>query len=259
MSHIKIPIRTAFLAKIIERCRSLILWRTRSVLIRSNHRPDYKLPARIPLLFLACSLVALNACKPDKIEIEIYTSDIQAAAEGDLIEVPMTVEFSMLGDADDYDIDELKEISLEYLSADSEFTITDGMLGSIVSISTSIPMANKSVLSYYLTNNTRLAVIVVDGESVVFEPTQDLEKLDDNLSWINFMMGVEFPAELISIRIASDSRQDVGISATAVFSNNKAYLHLSEVIQRRESIALDFTGTVESVYSQIYPRFNVDF
>lgn len=249
----------SFIPRIIQHCRSMVLSRTRSVLITCKHRLYYKIPARIPLLFLACSLVALTACKPDKIEIEIYTSDIQAAGDGDLIEVPMTVEFSMLGDADDFDIDEVKEVSLEYLSAGSDFQITEGMLGSIVTITTDIPMANKSELSSYLMDNTRLAVIVVDGKSVVFEPTPELEQLHMELSWINFMIGVEFPGDVVSIRIAGDSRQDVDISATAVFSDNKAYLHLSEVIQRRKSITLDFFGTIESVYSQVNPQFNVDF
>lgn len=45
-------------------------------------------------------LVIVSGCKPDKLEIEVYTSDIKKA-ESEVVEVPLTATFSIMGEDDD--------------------------------------------------------------------------------------------------------------------------------------------------------------
>ena len=94
---------------------------------------------------------------------------------------------------------------------------------------------------------------------VTLKPTETLTKLDNELSKINFMLGVEVPAKNTAFRIMSDSKGKVNVSATAVFSENKPYLHFSKDIKKRKSVVIDFKGGDGSVYSEIQPIFNVKF
>ena len=80
--------------------------------ITIQHHALRPVPITIKLFFIIYCLIGLGACKPDKLEIEIYTSDLQAAREGEVILVPITAEFSMLGTADDADINEIKAMTL---------------------------------------------------------------------------------------------------------------------------------------------------
>ena len=73
------------------------------------------------------------------------------------------------------------------------------------------------------------------------------------------MMGAELPAKNTSFRVASDSKKKVNISATAVFSEKKPYLHFSKDIKKRTSVVIDFKGGDGSVYSEIALQFSVKF
>ena len=94
---------------------------------------------------------------------------------------------------------------------------------------------------------------------VKVKPTETLSKLDDELSNINFMLGAEIPAKNTAFRIVSDSKGKVNVSATAVFSEKKPYLHFSKDIKKRKSVVIDFKGGDGSVYSEIAPIFGVKF
>ena len=49
-----------------------------------------------------CFFIALSVtggCKPDKLTLEVYSSDVEVAALGqEIIDIPLEVEFSLLGD-----------------------------------------------------------------------------------------------------------------------------------------------------------------
>jgi len=73
------------------------------------------------------------------------------------------------------------------------------------------------------------------------------------------MLGLELPAKNTSFRVDSDSKKKVNISATAVFSEKKPYLHFSKDIKKRKSVVIDFKGGNGSVYSEIALQFSVKF
>ncbi len=51
----------------------------------------------------------LSGCKPDSIELTLYTTDLEMAREGEVIEVPLTVAYSMMGKDDDNVFDQVIE------------------------------------------------------------------------------------------------------------------------------------------------------
>ncbi len=196
-------------------------------------------------------------CKPDNLEIEVYTSDIESASDGEVVEVPLKATFRLMGEDKENQLPEAKKIALKYMSSDSEIEISKGTFGQVMTIVSSIPLGSKSALSKFLQKNPRIAMIVVENGIVKFLPTKTIKKLDKKLSKINFMMGAELPAKNTSFRIASDSKKKVNISATAVFSEKKPYLHFSKDLKKRKSVVIDFKGGAESVYSEISPHFSI--
>ena len=198
-------------------------------------------------------------CKPDNLEIEIYTSDIESASDGEVVEVPLKATFRLMGEDKENQLPKAKKLALEYMPSDSEIEISKGTFGQVMTIVSSIPLGSKSALSKFLQKNPRIAMIVVENGIVKFLPTKTIKKLDKKLSKINFMMGAELPAKNTSFRVASDSKKKVNISATAVFSEKKPYLHFSKDLKKRKSVVIDFKGGDISVYSEIAPHFSVKF
>ena len=95
-------------------------------------------------IIVMLSLFILPACKPDKLEIEVYTSDIQSVNEGEVIEVPLKVEFSIIGEDKNNELSKATDLAKKYLPEDSEFEITKGTFGKVMTIVTSIPMGTKN-------------------------------------------------------------------------------------------------------------------
>ena len=196
-------------------------------------------------------------CKPDNLEIEIYTSDIESASDGEVVEVPLKATFRLMGEDKENQLPKAKKLALEYMPSDSEIEISKGTFGQVMTIVSSIPLGSKSALSKFLQKNPRIAMIVVENGIVKFLPTKTIKELDKKLSKINFMMGAELPAKNTSFRIASDSKKKVNISATAVFSEKKPYLHFTKDLKKRKSVVIDFKGGDISVYSEIAPHFSI--
>ena len=210
------------------------------------------------LIIVSISIV-IGGCKPDKLEIEVYTSDIESASEGEVVEVPLKASFSLMGEDKENQLPEAKKIALKYMPSDSEIEISKGTFGQVMTIVSSIPLGSSTELSKFLQQNPRIAMVVVENGMVTLQPTETIEKLDKELSKINFMLGLELPAKNTSFRVVSDSKKKVNIRATAVFSEKKPYLHFSKDIKKRKSVVIDFKGGGDSVYSEVVPQFSVKF
>ena len=193
------------------------------------------------LIIVSISIV-IGGCKPEKLEIEVYTSDIESASEGEVVEVPLKSAFSLLGEDKENQLPEAKKIALKYMPSDSEIEISKGTFGQVMTIVSSIPIGSSTALSKFLQQNPRIAMVVVENGMVTLQPTETIEKLDKELSKINFMLGLELPAKNTSFRVVSDSKKKVNIRATAVFSEKKPYLHFSKDLKKRKSVVIDFKG-----------------
>ena len=213
----------------------------------------------LSLLFLS---IIISGCNPSEVDITVYTSDVGATLEGDIIEVPIKASFTLYSDDEDGDLDRATAIAEKYLSQDSIFSQSSGDWGETLVVETTIPMGTLENLQNYLLSNNRVAVIVVEDSGEVelsLYPSEYTDALNSELSDINFMLGFTLPADSTNFRIVSDSRNDVDVNATAVFVSKKPYLYFSKTLKKRDEAEIVFKGTSDSVYSEIYPVVYINF
>ena len=213
----------------------------------------------INLLLLA---IFISSCAPSDVDLVVYTTDVDAVLDGDIVEVPIKASFTLYSDDEDGDLDRATAIAEKYLSKDSIFSQSSGDWGETLVIETTIPMGTLENLKNYLASNNRVAVIIVEdiGEiELSLNPTEYADALNSELSDINFMLGFELPADSTNFRIISDSRNDVQIDATAVFVSEKPYLYFSKTIKKRGEAEIVFKGTSDSVYNEIYPVVYISY
>ena len=108
-------------------------------------------------LFLG--IVFLSACTPSVLDISLYTTDVEVALEGEIVEVPVRASFTTYSDDEDGDLERATIISEKYLSTDSVFSQSSGDWGETLVIETTIPLGTLdnlnswnriTVLQYYL-------------------------------------------------------------------------------------------------------------
>ena len=210
---------------------------------------------------LALLLAFLSACKPGEFKADLYTSDIEIARDGEVLDVPVSVSFSLLGNDDQGIFDRVVQIAKRSLSPDSTFSKSKAMMGERLVIDTKLPMGNKDSLKKYLDSNNRLAVFLVEegksSTSVSLVPTALVKTLSKQIQDINILLSLRLPPSKSLIRVSSDSRKPVEVSGIAVFVSKKPYLNYSKTLNRRDSVEIEFKGDSGSVYSEIYPILNI--
>ena len=219
------------------------------------------LKSKLKLCFcLFLGIVFLSACTPSVLDISIYTTDVEVAMEGEIVEVPVRASFTTYSDDEDGDLEKATIIAEKYLSTDSVFSQSSGDWGETLVIETTIPLGTLDNLNTYLESNNRVAVLLVEVDEeygsvdVSVRPTDFASALNSELSDINFMLGIELPADDTNFRVISDSRNDVSVNATAVFVSEKPYLYFEKILKRRGEAEIVFKGGSDSVYSEIYPE-----
>ena len=107
-------------------------------------------------LVLILSTLFLLSCTPDEMTISVYTSDIDAAKNGETVQVPVKMTFSMPGQDKNNDLEKVEVIVKEYLTPKSKFTIVKGKYSNSVVVETTIDFGindnpNKRILklNYY--------------------------------------------------------------------------------------------------------------
>ena len=206
-------------------------------------------------------IVFLTSCSPSNVAVSIYTTDIDIAQEGEVLEVPVTASFSLYSD-DDGELESASQIAEKYLAPDSIFSQSSGDWGETLVIETTIPMGTLDSLQNYLASNNRVAVLLVQGVDEIeisLSSTDYADALNSELSDINFMLGFELPGDSTNFRVISDSRNEVQVDATAVFVSEKPYLYYSKVLKRRDEAEIVFKGTTDSVYSEIDPLIYINY
>ena len=214
---------------------------------------NINLSKSISILLIA---LFLSSCSPSVVDLSVYTTDVDAALEGEVIEIPVKASFTLYTDDEDGDLNRATVISKKYLSQESVFSQSSGDWGETLVIETTIPIGTLENLKNYLVSNNRVAVIVVDDSSEIelsLRPTEYEDALNSELSDINYMLGFELPADSTRFRIISDSRNDVQVDATAVFVSEKPYLYFSKILKKRGEAEIVFKGSTDSIYSEIYP------
>ena len=206
-------------------------------------------------------ILFLSSCSPSVLDVTLYTTDIEAANEGEVFEVPVRASFTMYSD-DDGELETASAIAEKYLAPDSVFSQSSGDWGETLVIETTIPIGTLDNLQNYLANNNRVAMLLVENNGeieVSLNSTDYADALNSELSDINFMLGFELPGDATNFRVISDNRNNVQVDATAVFVSEKPYLYFSKILERRDEAEIVFKGTSGSVYSEINPIIYVNF
>ena len=92
------------------------------------------------LLFLFCLLIFLFSCTPKEMKINLYTADIEAVKNGEIVQVPVELTFTMPGKDKDNDLEKAKMVVKNYLPTDSTFTITYGIYSMFFVVKTKLPL-----------------------------------------------------------------------------------------------------------------------
>ena len=85
-------------------------------------------------------------CTPRKFLVEIYSSDFDAANQGEITQIPVTIEFSFMVKDKDEMIELAKKKTLPFLSKDSSMELSKATFGKTLTIKTKFPLGEKSVL-----------------------------------------------------------------------------------------------------------------
>jgi hypothetical protein len=217
-------------------------------------KPQFNLLA--PCLF---AIVLLSGCKPDKMEIEVYTSDIHKAITEGVVEVPLTVTFSIMGKDDEGNLPKASEVAKRYLDEKAEFKMSKGDWGDVMVVKCSVPMGTEAALQAYLESNLRPFALTINGSIVKLGATQHLKSMNQDLGGINMMLDVDIPAKGTIVRIVGDMADAPEVTAIAVFVDKKPELVFRKKIERRVSVDIDYKGEDASVYSELEPQFDIRF
>ncbi|MDB9939029.1 hypothetical protein OAD78_07655, partial [Candidatus Thioglobus sp.] len=82
----------------------------------------------------------ISSCAPSDVDLVVYTTDVDAVLDGDIVEVPIKASFTLYSDDEDGDLDRATAIAEKYLSKDSIFSRSSGDWGETLVIETTIPM-----------------------------------------------------------------------------------------------------------------------
>ena len=211
-------------------------------------------------LFVFIFLMTVFAgCKADRMEIELYTSDIKKALSQEVLEVPLSATFSVLGEDDEGNFPKVAKTARQYLGKSAEFKTSKGDFGDQMVVKCSVPMGTAEALEEFLEESPRPLALVIDGSTVKLNSTPHLATLNQELSGINLMLDLDFPAKSTVMRFVGDMEKSAEISAIAVFVDEKPELIFEDTIERRKSVEVNFSGGDGSVYSAIMPQFEINF
>lgn len=210
-------------------------------------------------------ILVLSGCKPDRLSLEIYTSDIPLVLEEEqVVEVSAKAIFILVGEDEENLLEQAREVALQYVAEGSAIEKVPADFGEALSISTKIPLGTEEGLEVFLQSNPRVLQVVVHSPAekqyeLELQSTPYLKELSEQLGNINFLLGLELPAESAKFRLVGDERQAPTVGAIAVFHEDKPYLRFSAPVPRRESVELEFRGGSASVYSQISPQVSIRY
>lgn len=212
----------------------------------------HKLGVLIVILF---GFFVLAGCKADKAEVTLYTSDIEDAVAGKVVEVPVKATFRIIGKDKKNLLGKSVAVAKKYLSKDSKFTRSKGQFGENLVIETKIPMGKIGPLKNWLkTSGQRLGGVIINpsGQQLNFTFSKRTRlALNKELRKINYMLSLDKVIKSAIYRVISDSRKKYKISAYAVWVSKKPHLSYTKTLNRREEAVLTFKGGTDSIYSQL--------
>ena len=209
------------------------------------------------LIKLTCllPLILMVGCTPDYVKVDLYTSDLQDAFNGSIVEVPASMQFSgHLGDDADNSVKEVIQLSKKFLGSSAEYTRSEGQLGEeVIVVKVQIPMGTKKQLNSHLSQeinkNTPLALLTdPTNRSIKLLTLDSLDSFNRQMLAINFMLQMEMIPNVMTYHIVSDEKAVYRVTGQCVFVNGKPYLQFEKNLKRRDSVSLDYSGQDGSIW-----------
>ncbi len=210
------------------------------------------------VVILLFSAIVLFSCKPDEIEIELYSSDIIDAMVSGVREVPVVITYELMGSDNSEEIQQATVIAKKYLKETTEYITTPGTYGDNFIIKSNLPIGTSEKLEEYFSVNKTPMAIYIDSGLAVFRTTPYFELLNKELKEMNYMLDFELPAKKTLVKIIGDSTQKIAITSIATFIDKKPELLSTKEIERRKTVEIEYYGSDGSVYSEISPQFTVE-
>lgn len=212
----------------------------------------------IVLIFLS---IFLFSCTPKEMRINLYTADIEAVKNGETVQVPVELTFTMPGKDKDNDLEKAKTVVKDYLPPDTTFTITKGKYSNFFVVKTKLPLTTMTnsdkhlgIFTFYKSKRGP------NFGSVQLNTSKKLiSELNRKLRKINFALSLNLPATNYLVRVISDSKEPFTVNAYSTWISKKPYVFFKKTINRREEVELLYKGSSASIYSQIPIFFNVEF
>lgn len=212
-------------------------------------------------LVFAVLLMLMVGCKPTSLDISLYTTDIDVANNNEIVMIPVSAVFSMMGDDEEGLLKKCSEVVKKYLPKDSEVNTAEGTYGKQLVVETKIPFGNRSALNAYGEKNKFLVYLLLmdkkdkKHERIILKKSSDIKVLNAELSQINMMLDFDLPSKKTRFRIISDSKEEVKVMGQSTWVSKKPYLFFQESLNKREEVELLFKGGDDSVYSELSPIF----
>lgn len=215
---------------------------------------------KIQIVFFAIATVfILSGCNPDEVGIEIFTSDIKIAATESVVEVPVIATFSILGEDTEGYFSKATDVAKEYLGDTAEFEVSKGDWGDLMVIKCTIPLGTEDGLKKYLAEMPRPIALTIKNSAVILSPTMHFDRLNRQLRGIDMMLSLGMPARSTVLRFVGDMAEAPQIEAYGVFVDKVPKLFFKEKVERRKIVDVEYRGGSASVYSQLPPKFFINF
>ena len=198
-------------------------------------------------------------CVPDEMQITLYTSDVETVRDGEVVNLPVKITFSMPGDDKNNDLEKAKNIAKNYLPLDTKFSISKGQYSQFFIVDTTLPfqsekIGNRQIGGFiYLpgTDNSN------QGQIKLIFNKDIIKEIDSLLSNLNFMLSLNLPPKTYKLRIISDNKEIFEIASYSAWVSKKPHVKQITSLKKREEIELVFKGETASIYSQIPIFINV--
>ena len=209
--------------------------------------------ASLMAFVVGCIVLILAGCSPEDIEINVNTSDIVKATEGTYGMAKASVSF----DIDDFDLrDKIQRIRaavLPYLGKDGKCIVR----GHKITAEFNVPVVAENYFGEI--TEKPLAILVLRGSTLKFEPTARIDSLNWDLREIDIGLDVDLKAKHVVFKIAGDGGAICKVKATAVFINGVAKVNYVAEVGDDDFVDIEFRCDNESsIYHQIQPFIEIE-
>jgi len=188
-------------------------------------------------LILAVSLIALGACKAQKVEISMTENDLQSAKSGQEEMVSFEAIFSSIGDLDDAQkaqVSAIEDILDNFIELD-DFELATTDMGFEVVIEGQLPISTDSTNSSAYFLHISQSDILKGYSLVQLKTGNSFNKMSTEMNAINFMLSPDaFHPTTIKLR-----GEGLEVIAIAAENNGDAYLMWKGTVNGRENFKYD--------------------